>query len=49
MRVWFVAMICKLCRRQWEAQVEKTGTGDFFLDGTDHCPMCGQPGERDDE
>lgn len=31
------------------AKIEHTPEGIFFLDGTDHCPTCGQPGERDDD
>lgn len=47
-RMYCVNEMCRDVLCYW-ATIEHTETGIFFLDGTDHCPTCGQPGERDDD
>lgn len=41
--------LCPDYRLIYTAKIETTPEGTFFLDETDHCPTCGQPGERDDD
>lgn len=46
-----VHMVCENeeCPVQtFDAQIEVTGAGTFYVDGTDQCPICGQGGERSD-